>query len=423
MTHQRARRGLAVAALAASLAMELSAMSVRQSSPSALPRPTGSRAIGTTTWHVADVSRTESFRPPAHREVQVLAWYPIPAMSGRRAPYLRNGLVEAQAFATLLRAPGGFDHVAAFDTNAQLDAFPDDSASTLPALVFSHGYTAAASAYTSLVEDLASHGYIVLSVVHPYEAISAMLADGRSVSMLDESRALRPAIAEVFKEWSSEDQTMAAVTGASDPSVRERMLRDYLEALPKTKAALRRWVDDSKLVLDRLSGMRGGSVAAAVAGRIDMTRIGVLGHSMGGVTAGQFCVEDARCRAGLNLDGIPQYGTMIDRRLARPFLMVYSARPGRLGASDLVYRRAASPYYRVDVQDTLHLDFSDYPFWAGPLRERGAVGKMAPERVAAITRRIVREYFDQELGGRQSPLLAGEPIFPEVTVTVYGRKQ
>jgi predicted dienelactone hydrolase len=62
---------------------------------------------------------------------------------------------------------------------------------------------------------------------------------------------------------------------------------------------------------------------------------------MGGVTAGQFCLEDRRCRAGLNLDGIPQYGTMIDKPLQRPFLMVHSGRPGRRGASDAIYERAA----------------------------------------------------------------------------------
>jgi predicted dienelactone hydrolase len=140
---------------------------------------------------------------------------------------------------------------------------------------------------------------------------------------------------------------------------------------------------------------------------------------MGGVTAGQFCLEDRRCRAGLNLDGIPQYGTMIDGALQRPFLMVYSARPGRAGASDVVYQRAARPYYRVDVRDTRHLDFSDMVFWGGPLRERPVLGTMAPTRATEITSAIVRECFDQELLGRRSRLLAGAPLFPEVAVRTF----
>jgi predicted dienelactone hydrolase len=137
---------------------------------------------------------------------------------------------------------------------------------------------------------------------------------------------------------------------------------------------------------------------------------------MGGVTAGQFCVDDARCAAGLNLDGIPQSGTMIDKPLPRPFLMVYSARPGRLGASDPIYQRAARPYYRVDVADTRHLDFSDMALWGGPLRQRPVLGPIDPVRANAITTEIVRQYFDQELLGRRSTLLAGTSSFPEVKV-------
>jgi hypothetical protein len=137
---------------------------------------------------------------------------------------------------------------------------------------------------------------------------------------------------------------------------------------------------------------------------------------MGGVTAAQVCIEDSRCKAGLNLDGIPQYGPMIDRSMARPFAMVYSARPGRAGASDPIYRRAAHPYLRVDVRDTRHLDFSDMVFWGGPLRERPVLGTMAPERAAQITAAIVRGYFDQELRGARSPLIAGTSGFAEVTV-------
>ena len=110
---------------------------------------------------------------------------------------------------------------------------------------------------------------------------------------------------------------------------------------------------------------------------------------------------------------------MIDKPLRRPFLMVYSARPGRAGASDAIYKRAAAPYYRVDVRDTLHLDFSDMIFWGGPLRERPVFGSIAPARASDITISIAREYFDQELLGKPSALLSGKPILSEVTVTRF----
>lgn len=383
-----------------------------------LPRPTGRFAIGTTSWHVTDAARPETFAEPGvSREVEVFAWYPASA-SGRRAPapYLRDGLQEVQGFASLLgTSVNMWDGLADVKTHARIDAAPE-SAERRPVLVFSHGYGGLPSAGTSLVEDLASHGFIVLSIVHPYESAAAKLADGRFVSFLKDAGTLRQGYLDVVGEWAKEDKIMASVTQASGDDEQRRLLRGYISAIPRTTEALHRWVADTKLVLDRWSMLPPASVGRQLAARADWSRLGVFGHSMGGVTAGQFCVEDRRCAAGLNLDGIPQSGTMIDAALARPFLMVYSARPGRLGASDAIYRHAASRYIRVDVADTLHLDFTDMNFWGGPLRERGVYGAIAPARAAEVTRTIVREYFEQELVGQVSPLLSRKWQMDGVTV-------
>ena len=142
---------------------------------------------------------------------------------------------------------------------------------------------------------------------------------------------------------------------------------------------------------------------------------------MGGVAGAQFCVEDRRCKAGLNLDGIPQYGTMIDTKMPAPFMMVYSGRPGRAGASDIIYKRSASKYYRVDVKDTMHLDFTDMNFWGGPLRQRGAYGKIDPARAALVTRTIVREFFAQEILKQPSAFISGKVAMDDVTVVEVKR--
>lgn len=387
-----------------------------------LPAPTGPFKIGTTRWHVTDAARPETFAAPGvHRQVEVLAWYPAAAAAatasaqGETAPYLREGLAEVPP---RWRAP--LESLANVRTHAILDAPPAGGPEKLPVLVFSHGLGAGPSAYTALLEDLASHGYAVLSIVHPYEAVAATLADGKVISLFDDTGKPSPAFLRVINEWEHEDETMAAVTREATEEGQLRRLRGYLAGLQATNATLERWVADTKLVLDRLSGLPKTGVAGRLAARLDLGRLGALGHSMGGVTSGQFCLEDRRCRAGLNLDGIPQYGAMIDQRLSVPFLMVYAARPGRTGASDAIYRRAATRYDRVDVRNTLHLDFSDMILWGGPLRE-GVLGTIAPERAVEITRAVVRQYFDQELRGKPSPLLAGKETFPEVAVRSFTR--
>ena len=412
-------RAAAGMSMCAALAVARTTAAPSQTSAAAfeLPSPTGRYPVGTTSWRLTDRSRPETFAEPgAFRQVEVLAWYPGSPGRGTPAPYLREGPAEVRPFAKLFGAETAFDGVKEVRTHAELDGAPAAAPAKFPVLVFSHGYTGMPSSYTALLEDLASHGYAVLSVVHPYEASVATLADGRVVSILGKDGKFVQGVQDVLAEWQSEDDTMAAVTRATDDAEQVRLLRRYLAGLHRTDIALRRWVDDTRLVLDRLTSLPKSTAAGRLAARLDLGRVGAFGHSMGGVTSGQFCVEDRRCLAGLNLDGIPQYGAMIDTPMPRPFLMVYSARPGRGGASDAIYRRAGHPYIRVDVRDTGHLEFSDMVFWGGPLRERPVLGAIAPARAVEITRAIVRQYFDERLLGKRSPLLAGEPLFPEVTV-------
>jgi predicted dienelactone hydrolase len=378
-----------------------------------LPAPTGRSPIGTARWVVHDTSRAETFAPGKTREVEVIAWYPAVASVAATAPYMRDGMDEVLSFARLAKLGTAFDGLAGVKTHAVLDATPAASPARFPVVVFSHGYTGLPSAHTGLFEDLASHGWAVLSVVHPYEATGSMLADGTVITFLNEKGAMHQGIMDVLNEWGPEDGTMDKVTATPDEAEKEKLLRGYLATLKNTDAVVTRWVLDTKLALDRLPE---DAAAGRVAAKLDLSRLGAAGHSMGGVAAGQFCVEDRRCKAGLNFDGIPQYGTMIDAPMPAPFLMVYSGRPGRAGASDIIYRRSASKYYRVDVKDTLHLDFSDMNSWGGPLRQRGAYGTIAPVRAAAITRTVVREFFGQEILGQKSPLLAGEQTWPDVTV-------
>jgi predicted dienelactone hydrolase len=382
------------------------ATAAAQTSPATfeLPATTGKLPVGTTQWVVVDPSRQETFAPERQRDVQVIAWYPRASATGATALYMRNGMEEALSFARLAKLGDAYNGLANVKTHSMLDAAPASSPARFPVIVFSHGYTGLPSSHTALAEDLASHGWAVLHVIHPYEA-AATLSDGTFVTFTNEKDAMRPGVLEVLKEWGPEGSTMEKVAAATDNAEKETLLRGYLASLKNTDQVVKRWVLDVKLVLDRLPKSGAGTPLAA---KLDLSRLGVAGHSMGGVMAGQFCVEDRRCKAGLNLDGIPQYGTMIDTPMPAPFMMVYSGRPGRAGASDLIYSRSASKYYRADVADTLHIDFTEMNLWGGPLRQRGAFGKIAPERATELTRLLVREFFGQEILGRKSLLISGD---------------
>ena len=379
-----------------------------------LPPPTGPLHVATTRWVITDPDRREPFEPGEPRRVEVVAWYPTDATSGTPAPYLREGQQSVRSFARAFGNVDLFNDLVNVRTHAILDAAPAARPARLPLLLFSHGYTSVPAASTALLEDLASHGYVVLSVIHPYESSASTIADGRLVTMTDDAGKLRQPIQDVLSEWRREDAIMGEVTAAPDRAAQLQRLRDYLAGLTHTREALKRWVDDIRAAIAQWPAVKTGP-ASALRGRVNLERFGVFGHSMGGVSSAEYCLGEHRCAAILNLDGIPQYGSMIDQRLGRPLLMMYSSRPGRVGASDAIYERTAQPYYKVVADNTLHLDFTDMAFWP-PLRERKIIGGAAPDVVTANTRVVVQEFFDQELLGRRSPILSGRRQLPGITV-------
>ena len=134
----------------------------RRSPPRRQGRPSNSRSqagpfpVGTSSFNLIDDDRVETFSDNAEkRQVHVLAWYPaVDNASGSHAPYLRAGMQEARAFATLMRQPEiAFDYLAGVKTWALVDA-PPRTGAPLPVLLFSHGYTAQPSSYTALWKTL-----------------------------------------------------------------------------------------------------------------------------------------------------------------------------------------------------------------------------------------------------------------------------
>src|SRR5438445_2367707 len=59
------------------------------------------------------------------------------------------------------------------------------------------------------------------------------------------------------------------------------------------------------------------------AGRFDLARLGAVGHSFGGARALHFCHDDTRCRAAIDLDGIP-FGSVVADGLSKPAMFLLS---------------------------------------------------------------------------------------------------
>ena len=150
------------------------------------PHPTGPYAIGTLTYHWVDASRPELFTPDPndHRELMAQVWYPArDEPSAPRAPYILDADAVAPALARLTRFPGFFlTHFRYVTTNAVASAPVADNASRYPVLIYLTGLGGFRSASTFQIEELVSHGYVVVGLDQPGGAAMVRYPDGRQIS-------------------------------------------------------------------------------------------------------------------------------------------------------------------------------------------------------------------------------------------------
>ena len=87
------------------------------------------------------------------------------------------------------------------------------------------------------------------------------------------------------------------------------------------------WTADTGFALDQLERLNTSDPSGTFLGRLDMQRVGVFGHSLGGATALLFCHDDSRCKAGIDVDGAP-LGKVIADGVTGPFMFLLSDHKG-----------------------------------------------------------------------------------------------
>ncbi len=220
----------------------------RNDRPIALPAPRGRHPVGRTLAAWTDARRS--------RPLMVFAWYPAAtASTGRTARYIPGkwGALAAEGYLTIPAA-----RMESIAVSALENAPP--AAGAHPALVLLPALGRAPAHYTTLAEDLASHGYVVVGV--------APTGSTRNV---------------VFPDGHVEDGTV-------DPD----------QANVEVDAdVVRQWTEDAEFAADHLL------VQSGLASVVDGRRVGIVGHALGGAIAMRVIARDNRFRAAVNLDGGP----------------------------------------------------------------------------------------------------------------------
>ncbi len=306
--------------------------------------PTGLYKIGTAIYHLIDKSREEQRVKDAHnqyRELMMQCWYPSDIKEGSPAPYVSSKL-STFIKSKIHEKKGWFfgsgyvgaDTPSHSYTNAPIHPAQD----AYPVVVFSPGFGAPCHIYTSIMEDLASHGFIVFGVNHTYTADPIEFPDGHIIE-------LAPA----------------------DYSIDETTIR----------------YQDLCFVLNEIERINNNDPYQILTHRLDLEHIGVMGHSIGATAALELGQKDARCKAVINLDGMiksPFFNpdTPIEP-YTKPLMIMYNVKQGTFAKDDsyapafdlnavlakmkkdvgLLRQSSLSDVYEVQCK-AHHMTFSDY---------------------------------------------------------------
>ncbi len=404
------RRAVRVAAVGlAGLAMVAGGVLMAVMPLGFLPAPTGPHRIGTTVFSVTDDSRDELFLPGSgrHRTLTVQAWYPTDATVGRTEPYLR----DPEALSGMLdyvRLPHWvLGYLSAAPTHALTDA-PVAPGGRLPVVFALTGNMGYRQSQTVQVEELASHGYVVVGIDQPGTASSALLLDGTRIPY-----AGRSGLAAAIGQSIDPVATAPILNGVPLPDG----LAPYLAA-------------DGSAVLDHLITLDAASTGR-FAGRLDLTRLGAFGMSLGGYTVSQWCATDHRLKACMPMDA-PMTAQAVRLGLEVPTLWLtrpeadmaaegWSADAIRqyAGTERALYDRTRAPAWYVQVSGLYHADLTDGPYGSTLFNLAGLTrgdGVHAHE----VMRGLTLAFFDRALLGLDAPLLDQDQPWPDVQAVRHG---
>ncbi len=362
-----------------------------------LPAPTGPYAVGRTLTEWTDTTRPETLGSDTNqpRALTVWLWYPAdPPQDSTPAAYLPPAWAHARdhthGIGSIL-----FQSTRAIHAHAVADAPVSAAQTAYPVLIFEPGLGPTVSDYTTLLEDLASHGYVIIAVNPTYSSAAVVFADGHIV----------------------EQSTAGGIPDNASVAETAQIAGRLVQV----------WAGDMIFAMDQAQRLN-ADPDSAFAGRLDLNRIGVFGHSFGGAAAAEACHLDTRCTAGADLDGYP-YGDVVQTGLAQPFLFVWSAGND---SSDVHYKQALRDIdaiysrlttgYQITIHGARHFNFTDNAVEFAPvLKVLGLLGSIDGARGLTISRAAVLAFFDTTLNGADpAPLRGLAATYPEISMESRG---
>jgi dienelactone hydrolase len=269
--------------------------------------------------------------------------------------------------------------------------YPGNADGTFPLVVFSHGASGIKSSNASTFRELASHGYVVVSIDHPYHSFYTASEDG-TVTLIN-------------PEYNAE------VANAN---------KDGIYTMEQVYGLIQKWMklrtDDMNFVIDTILE-KSQSDKDPVYQHINKDKIGVFGHSMGGAASVWVGKERKDIGAVVNLDA-PYFSELVydqasddfaakGEEYTTPILNLYTDDVWNQLGNNSTYAAnyTADKYfkeaYTVHFEGAKHMSLTDLSLVSPLLANMLQGGKAAidPYYCIETENELVLKFFDYTLKG------------------------
>ncbi|CZF77484.1 Alpha/beta hydrolase family protein [Grimontia celer] len=356
--------------------------------PPEKPSPSGEHAVGVTEFEVTE----------GERWVLVTAWYPAVLSEGESLPYMEAYLAEAigeqQGLPPALLEDPRPSHAV---INAA--ALPGDH----PILLFNHGFGSHAYQNLTQMEELASHGYIVLSISHPGHSLVTRRMSGELI----------------HQDNPLDMDNIAILTGAMDKASVDMRESESFHDWAKAASALEQgqfvempsfvieWAANNIAVLNAQGRLDTGVIETPLKGHFGTDAIGVFGHSFGGSVAAHLAYNDARVKAAMSLDSYI-YAASLSESLNTPLCVAYgdlATAPSNESMAwvnqTLLEEHAPKGSCEALFTGATHMNFSDLNHLPG-VSFMGLTGTIDSSLMHNASNQLLLGYFGQHLTGKRT---------------------
>jgi hypothetical protein len=338
-------------------------------------KPTGSYKIGTISFDAADEDRIVlytdgSYRP---RRVRIQIWYPSNNTMGHSiVPWLEDGPIVAETVSTMMGFPDFLlRHTALIKSNSYKEAPVSDKLEQYPIVIISHGLTGFRNLHTDKAELLASNGYIVASINHTYKAAITVFENGE--------------VAYLNRE-------------ALPFGVKRKEFLEYANSVLNT------YSEDIRFTINQLEGLDSGKGTPILKDKLDLSQIGLLGHSAGGGADIITSLEDERIKVVMGLDPWvePIRDEDVKTGLKVPALFIRSEQWETDPNNENLYSLMENSKKYIElyqINGTTHLDFSMIYMYSPFTKYFGFAGDLNGWKGAAIRNDFILNFFNRYLAG------------------------